>query len=353
MDKLAVLAFVRPFYQKTLGFWTLVLLIGGVLMEPAQHILIGRFLFKNPLAFWLLPTSILLFGWIHLRIQLELVRKNEYLVFHQLGLFSPSDFRRFWSQILLLNFSPFLGYFLFLSYFVWEQKALFLGFSLWILSFGIILFNFILILKTLHQPLKETFSHRPSVRWSFPRFTWIILSIRNHRPILFLLTKAFSLLVLNGFFFSFQSGGYDLRWLAFGVLCITYCQLPLILEKSDRELTHQSWTLGLPLSLGSKLGYQLGSLALLVFPELLFLAWKSVVSSPSFGIILLGIFLLSLVSGIQGLIYQKKKSPSFPNFLAGMFFLLFLAIVFGLPLWVLSILFLTSFMLQEKNPYQY
>ncbi len=350
MDKLALLEFVRPFYQKTLGFWTLILLIGGVLMEPAQHILIGRFLFKNPLAFWLLPTSILLFGWIHLRIQVELVRKNEYLIFHQLGLFSTLDFRRFWSQILLLNFSPFLGYFLFLSYFAWEQKALFLGMLLWLLSFGVIFFNFILIQKTLHQPLKETIIHRPSVRWTFPRFTWIILSIRNHRPILFLLTKAFSLLLLNGFFFSFQSGDYDIRWLQFGVLIVTYVQLPLILEKSDRELTHQSWTLGLPLSLDSKLGYQLGSLAMLVFPELLFLVWKGLISS-NFENLLLAILLLSFSCALQVLVYRKRESSSFPNLASAMFFGLFLAIIFNLPWWAFVIGISFLFIHQSKRAF--
>lgn len=350
MDKLALLAFVRPFYQKTLGFWTLILLIGGVLMEPAQHILIGRFLFKNPLAFWLLPTSILLFGWIHLRIQVELVRKNEYLIFHQLGLFSTLDFRRFWSQILLLNFSPFLGNFLFLSYFAWEQKALFLGMLLWLLSFGVIFFNFILIQKTLHQPLKETIIHRPSVRWTFPRFTWIILSIRNHRPILFLLTKAFSLLLLNGFFFSFQSGDYDIRWLQFGVLIVTYVQLPLILEKSDRELTHQSWTLGLPLSLDSKLGYQLGSLAMLVFPELLFLVWKGLISS-NFENLLLAILLLSFSCALQVLVYRKRESSSFPNLASAMFFGLFLAIIFNLPWWAFVIGISFLFIHQSKRAF--
>jgi hypothetical protein len=279
-----------------------------------------------------------------------LVRKNEYLIFHQLGLFSTLDFRRFWSQILLLNFSPFLGYFLFLSYFAWEQKALFLGMLLWLLSFGVIFFNFILIQKTLHQPLKETIIHRPSVRWTFPRFTWIILSIRNHRPILFLLTKAFSLLLLNGFFFSFQSGDYDIRWLQFGVLIVTYVQLPLILEKSDRELTHQSWTLGLPLSLDSKLGYQLGSLAMLVFPELLFLVWKGLISS-NFENLLLAILLLSFSCALQVLVYRKRESSSFSNLAAAMFFGLFLAIIFNLPWWAFVIGISFLFIHQSKRAF--
>ena len=350
MDKLAVLAFVRPFFQKTLGFWTLVLLIGGVLMEPAQHFLIGRFLFKNPLAFWLLPTSILLFGWTHLRIQLELVRKNEYLIFHHLGVLSRNDFRGFWSKILLLNFSPILAYFLFLSFFAWEQKALFLGGVLWLATLGVFLFNFVVIQKTLYQPLKEVIIHRPAVRWTFPRFTWILLSLRQHRPVLFLLSKASSLLLLNGFFYSFLSGDYDIGWLQFGVLCISFIQLPLILEKTEKELAQQPWTLGLPLSLGNKMGYQAGSLALMVFPELLFLVWKTSLSS-NFENLLLAILLLSFSCALQVLVYRKRESSSFPNLAAAMFFGLFLAIIFSLPWWAFVIGISFLFIHQSKRAF--
>lgn len=353
MDKLAVLAFVRPFFQKTLGFWTLVLLIGGVLMEPAQHLLIGRFLFKNPLAFWVLPLSMLLFGWTHLRIQLDLIRKNDYLVFHHLGIVSRKEFWGFWSKILLLNFSPILAYYLFLSFFALEQKALFLGSVLWLVTIGALLFNFVIIQKTLHQPLKEVIIHRPAVRWTFPRFTWILLSLRQHRPVLFLLSKASSLILLNGFFYSFQSGDYDIRWLQFGVLCTTFIQIPLVLDKTEKEQAQQPWTLGLPLSLGNKMGYQIGSLALMVFPELLFLVWKSVFSSDPLKNIFLGIFLLTLISGIQALIYQKKESSSFPNLLAGLFFLVFLAIIFSLPAWVFALVIFSLFIHQTNKAYHF
>jgi hypothetical protein len=158
------------------------------------------------------------------------------------------------------------------------------------------------------------------------------------------------LLLLNGFFFSFQSGDYDIRWLLFGVLIVSYVQLPLILEKSDRELTHQSWTLGLPLSLGSKLSYQLGSLTLLVFPELLFLVWNRSISS-NFENLLLVILLLSFSCVLQVLVYRKRESTSFPNLAAAMFFGLFLAIIFSLPWWIIVIGVSFLFINQSKKAF--
>lgn len=352
MNKAAIDAFVRPFYQMTLGFWAVILLIGGVLMEAKQHVLLARFLFTTPEAFWLIPVLLLLYGLLHLRIQLELLRRNDYLVFHHLGLFPEKDLRLFWSQIILANFSPILTYFLFLSYFAWEQKALVPGFALWVSIVTVLGYTFWKIRKTLHHPLREAIIHRPAVRWAFPRFTWILLSLRQHRPVLVLLTKAFGLLFLNGFFYSFLSGGYDFRWLQFGILCVAYIQLPLIFEKTEKEIEHQTWTLALPLTLKDKLGYQLGSLMLLIGPELFFLVWKGVLSTVSENL-MLGILLLSFISTLQVLVYGKKESSSFPNLAATLFFGLFLAIIFGLPWWIMALAFSVLLVNQERRAFHF
>lgn len=350
MNKVATLAFVRPFYQKTLGFWGVILLIGGVLMEAKQHVILGRFLFKNPVAFGIVPVLLLFYSLIHLRIQLELLRRTDYLVFHQLGLFPKKELRLFWSQIIFSNYSPILTYFLFLSYFAWEQKAIHLGFYLWMSTFIFLGFTFWKIRKTLLHPLKEALVTRPSVRWAFPRFTWILLSLRQHRPILVLLSKAGGLLLLNGFFYSFQTGGYDLRWLQFGILCVAYIQLPLVIEKTEKEIEQQSWTLALPLTWKGKLSYQMGSLILLIIPELFFLVWKGVIST-SFEKMVLGILLLTFISALHLLVYRKKESSSFPNFATAMFFGLFIAIIFNVPWWAFVVGVSFLFIHQSKRAF--
>lgn len=353
MDKIGVLAFIRPFYQKTMGFWALVLIFGGVLMELRQHVLLGRFLFKNPLAFWILPFAFLVFGLVHLRIQLSLLRKNDYLVFHQLALFPKRDFRSFWTQIILGNHSPLLGYFLFLSYFAWEQNKPVSGIILWLTVVGVLGFNFWKIRKTLDHPLKEAVIKRPRVRWTFHRFTWIILSLRQSRPLLFLLTKGLSLLLLNGFYLSFQSGNYDFRWLQFGILCVSYFQLPLIIEKAEKEVVQQTWILALPLTLYHKLSYQVGSLVLLILPELIFLGWKGALSYKLDEYLALGMLSLTFVVGLQLMVYQKGKSTKFLQLLAAAFFLVFLGIVFGFPWLAFSIPISLLFLYQIRSAYQF
>lgn len=352
MNKVAVHAFIRPFYQKTMGLWAFVLIFGGVLMEWKQHVLLGRFFFKNPIAFWLLPAAFLVFSLVHLRIQLGQLRKNNYLIFHQLGLFTRNESGKFWSQIILSNHSPLLAYFFFLSFFAWEQNKIPQGTILWLSVICLLGFNLWKIQRTLHFPLKEEVIKQPSVRWTFPRFTWVILSMRQNRPILLLLTKALGLLLLNGFYLSFQSGGYDFRWMQFGILCVSYLQLPLILEKTDTEVQRQSWVLALPLQLSHKLGYQLGSLGILIFPELLFLGWKGFHASHLNEYLILGIQCLSFVAGLQLLAYQKGKRFKFPQLVAGAFFLAFLGIVYGLPWIGFSIPIALLFLIQMRSPYQ-
>ena len=319
-----LLAFVRPFYQKTLGLWAFILLVGGVLMEARQHVLLGRFFFKSPVAFWILPVALLLFGWIHLNIEVNLLRVSKYQFFHQLGLFPKKDFRSFWAKTILFTHSPLLAYLLFLSYFAWEQHSIYQGISLWFFLIFSLWITYRKIRIFLNHPIKEKAIKRPSVRWTFPRFTWVLLSLKQQRPILLLLVKALGLLVMNGFFFSFQSGNYDFRWLQFGILCVIFLQFPIILEKTESEVQQQAWVLALPLGLRHKLMYQWGSLTLVLFPELFLLAWKGIHFAHPGEFISLGVLLLSFLSALQVVVYAKHSSPRFPNFVAGLFFLLFL-----------------------------
>jgi len=353
MNKIGLFAFVRPFYRKTLGLWVSILLVGGVLMEVKQHVLLGRFFFKNPLVFLILPSALFLFGWVHLTIQKKLLQNKEYLVFHQLGLFSKKDFWLFWIRILLANFSPLIGYFLFLSYFAWEQQALLKGGVLWGTLLVSLFINYSQIRQILIKPLKDRTIYRPFFTRPFPRFTWLLLSLRQNRPILLLITKAFSLLILNGFFYAFQSGNYDLRWLQFGILCVSFFQFPLILEKTEKEIEQQTWLLSLPLPIPVKLFYQIGSLILLVLPEMLFLSWKGLNSSFPSDYITLAIVLISDMIALQFLIYQKKEVSSFPNWLAGLFFLLFLGVIFGFPWWIVFLLTFTLLIHHIRSPYHF
>lgn len=353
MSKVETLAFVRPFYQRTLGFWAFALIVGGVFMEVGQHVLLGRFFFKSPIAFWILPICVIVFGLVHLRIQLGLLRSKEYLIFHHLGLLPKTEFLKWWSKIILANYSLTLAYLLFLSHFAWELNNWSHGLILWLTVVGMVFFTFTKIRKTVSNPLSESIIRRPPIHRTFPRFSWILLSVRQHRPLLLLLSKVLSLLLLNGVYYSFQTGIYDFRWLEFGTLVLAYTQLPLLLEKAESEIKEQSWLLSLPLKVSHKAGYHLGSIALLILPELLFLGWKGWNSGALTDYLILSVLTLAFLIALHLLVYWDGLSTTFVQKLAGVFFLFFFAILFGLPWLLLCMPIVILFHLHLRSSYRF
>lgn len=352
MDKRISQSFIQPFFQKTLGFWVLLLLVGGVLMEFKQHLQIARFLVNHPSLLILTAVGFILYTWIHLRILLGLIRSPKYLIFHHLGLLSKKYSRNFWASVFLTNHSPALAYFLFLLFIGWEQNHLPDVLILGIIYLSGLLLTGLKIQQILKLPIKDSWVVRPNLRRPIPRFTWIFFHLKNHRPILFLLSKLVSLVLLNGFFVTYLSGEYDFRWLQFGVLCVSIVQFFLLIEKSNFERLGLSWTLTLPFSIFKKSGNHLGNFLLIIGPELLFLAWRGGIELQAIDTISLITFFISLLMGIYGLILQKSKSSRFHFWISGLFALIFLSILFGVPWYWVAGLNAFGLLGSLKNPYR-
>ena len=352
MDRRISQAFIQPFFQKTLGFWVLLLLVGGVLMEFKQHLQIARFLVNHPSLLVLTAVGFILYTWVHLRILLGLIRSPKYLIFHHLGLLSKKDSRNFWTSVFLTNHSPAVAYFLFLLFIGWEQNQLPGVLILGVIYLSGLMATGLKIQQILKLPIKEAWVERPNLRRPIPRFTWIFFHLKNHRPLLFLLSKLVSLVLLNGFFFTYLSGDYDFRWLQFGVLCVSFVQFFLLIEKSNFERLSLSWTLTLPFSIFKKSGNHLGNFVLIIGPELLFLAWRGGNELQAIDTSSLIIFLISLLMGIYGLILQKSESSQFHFWIFGGFALLFLSILFGVPWYLVASLNAFGLLGSVRNPYQ-
>ncbi len=349
--RIGLLAFAVPFYRSMLGFWVLALVFGGVFMEFKQHVLLGRFLFTHPLAFTLLPIGFLAYSGFHLRFQLNTLLQRNYLVFHQTGLLPFRDFAKNWLAIFTANHLILIGYFAFLSVFGIEKSA---WISLSILWGTIVLplaWTIWRLYSHLSKPLKESVFISLPWRGPVPRFTWSLWELRQNRPILLLLTKGASLLLLNGFFLSFRSGTYDHRWLEFGILCIAYFQIPLLLEKADFEFSRMSWFRSLPTPLSKKALNHLATLILVLLPELLFLFWRGGKFLAWEPVIALPLLLLSLTMALQALVYQYFGN-SFVQIALGIFFLSFLLILFGIPWFLPALAASILFMLQLRSPFR-
>jgi hypothetical protein len=351
MNNIHFKAFVIPFYRSLLGFWILALVFGGVFMELKQHILLGKFLFEHPLAFSILPVGFILYAGFHLRLQQRILRSREYQIFHQTALLPFRIFGKIWTAILLSNHLILIAYLAFLSFFGLEKNAWVLVTILWltvVLALGI---SVLLLHRHLSQPLKEAVLTRPRWKGTLPQISWFALELRQSRPILLLLTKGISLLLLNGFFLSYQSGSYDHRWLEFGVLCVSFFQVPILMEKNEFENNRLAWFSNLPTPFAKKMLTHLGTLALIVFPEIVFLLWKGG-QLPAWEIqVSLPLYLIALVLALQALLY-RLPGHAFLQFASGLFFGYFLLILFGVP-WILPVLgsFL-FFAWQIRSPFQ-
>lgn len=320
-------------------------------MELKQHILLGKFLFEHPLAFSILPVGFLGYAGFHLRFQLLILRSREYRFFHHTALLPFRIFGKSWTVVLLSNHLILIGYLAFLSFFGLEKNTWTLLVILWftvLLAFGISVW---LIHRHLGKPLKETVLIRPRWKGTLPKITWFALELRQNRPILLLLTKGLSLLLLNGFFLSYQSGSYDQRWLEFGVLCVAFFQIPILMEKNEFENSRMEWFRNLPRPFTQKMLTHLGTLVLVLLPELLFLLLKGGQQSGLDVLISLPLFLISLVLALQALVYRFPGN-SFFQFGVGLFFGSFLLILFGVP-WIFPVLgSLLFFASQIRSPFQ-
>jgi hypothetical protein len=349
--KSGILSFVIPFYRSLLGFWILVLVFGGVLMELKQHILLGRFLFEHTLPFSLLPLGFLAFSGFHLRFQMMILRRREYHIFHQTALLPFRDFAKNWTVIILANHVILIAYLAFLSYFGIEKQAWIALLLLWTMVGCSLALPILLIYRYLSRPLKEAVLIRPRWKGKLPRITWFALELRQNRPVLLLLTKGLSLLLLNGFFLSFRSGSYDHRWLEFGILCVSFFHIPILMEKNEFENSRMAWFRNLPSSFIPKLLTHLGTLVLILFPELLFLFWKGLPQFATDTLFALPLLLVSVVMALLALIYRYPER-SFYRVAFGFFFGCFLLLLFGAP-WIIPVFgFAIFFGSQIRSPFQ-
>jgi hypothetical protein len=351
MNDIYFKAFVVPFYRSLLGFWILVLVFGGVFMEFRQHVLLGKFLFTHTLPFFILPLGFLLYAGFHLRWQLLLLRVREYHIFHQTALNRLPVFNKNWAVVALANHAIVIGYCIFLSFFGVEKGAWSSLAILWLSIVVSLSVSVRIIFQQLSRPLKETVLLRPRWKHSLPRFTWFILELRQNRPILLLLTKGLSLILLNGFFLSFQTGVYDHRWLEFGILCSSFLQIPILMEKAEFEQTRMEWFKSLPVQFTQKLLTHLVTCALMLSPELLFLVWKGLQASQGTALVPLPFLLIALALGLQALLYRFRLDSFFP-YSFGLFVCCFFLILFAVP-WVLPVAgFIFYFITQIRSPFR-
>ncbi|MBK6267286.1 hypothetical protein JKA74_19750 [Marivirga sp. S37H4] len=346
MKSIIIKSFVIPFYRAHLGLFMLLIIFFGVFMRPSDHVLLAQFIIQSPYGLTFVIFLFILYSLLHIRFNIQLLHQNNYLVFHQMALFPPVVFYKTQLYSWLANYQLILIYTAFLSI-----QSILLGLwaviillwltmvALYIISTG---FIFHQLKKTYPDP-KARFAGTWVKSFQLHYHFWFPVHLIHKRPLLLLGAKSLSLLMLNLFFSSYYSGGYDLRWLQFGIICASFINYFHWEEKSNFENKQLSYFRNMPMSIGEKaFGHFLAFIQVLI-PELLFLLYQLTTVSNTIGGFTLLLLLVALNAGLYGLIHSTKNKNNLTrnSFIA--FFSLFFIVLFGIPAPLIILLCMITF----------
>ncbi|PZX47554.1 hypothetical protein [Algoriphagus chordae] len=351
MNELFFKSFVITFYRAFLGFFILVLVVFGVFMEMTQHLMIAERVLQNPTGFYAVLFIFLAYAILQKRFQIRLVNEKHYRVFHQLGFLSWKQLSWSFLPVWLANHVLILVYSILLSYVgIGIHAGVKLG-ILWLFLIGIFLADITLLYFKLKKPFPESTRVRPAIFKKLKFEFWFLMHLRENRTLLILAVKIISIFLLNGFFYFYFGGGYDLRWLEFGLLCAAYIHFPLWLEKHNFETDQLPYFLNMPLSVARKSWQHIVPMVLILLPELVLLIYKFGTSENLSALASLLILLISLNMGLNGMIKLIKDQERALKLSYLLFFLLFLLVIFGIHPAIISGICLILFLVSVRSSY--
>ncbi|EPR65533.1 hypothetical protein [Cyclobacterium qasimii] len=183
------------------------------------------------------------------------------------------------------------------------------------------------------------------------RAYWLIVHLKENRPLLLLASKIFLLILLQLFFYSYTTDTYDERWLQFGMLCAVFINFPIWLEKKEFEQGKLGYFLNLPRPFLRKAWLHFYSTLQILAPELLYLLIHFPDLSDVRQVLSLLLLLISLNLGLYALINATKASAYLPRNAVISFFSLFFLIIFGFPVLLISGLGLAAFLVSIRSNY--
>lgn len=351
MGELLFKAFVITFYKAFLGFFILLIIILGVFMELKQHLMIADRLMQNPVGFSSVLLLFILYAVAQQRFQVSLMNDRQYKIFHYLGFFSWRRLCWYFLPVWLANHAFILLYALLLTYVGLTVSAGVKLVILWLFVTAIYLTDLLLVYYKLKRSFPDYIHIRTRLFKNLTFNFWFLTHLREKRPLLILVVKLLSVFLLNGFFYLFSNGKYDIRWLEFGLLCTTYIHFPIWMEKHLFESQQMVFFHNMPLSFVLKLRTHFAIIVIFLLPELALISYKYGGTADFSGLFSLAILLISLNMGIFGLIKLKKNAVHSHKAAYLVFFVLFLLVIFGVHPILISALCLVPFLLTIRSSY--
>lgn len=351
MNELFFKSFVIPFYRAFLGFFILVIVVFGVFMELKQHLRIAERVLQSPVSFYPILLVFLVYSVAQQRFLFRLLNDKRYRVFHDLGFLSWSQLGRNFLPVWLANHVLVLCYSVLLTYVGLGAKAGEKLGILWLLLIVIFLAEVTLLHSKIKKPFPDFIRVRTRLFKKLGVEFWFLMYLKEKRTLLLLAVKLVSIILLNGFFYFYYDGGYDLRWLEFGLLCAAYVHFPLWLEKHSFESRQLTYFHAMPISYWMKLGQHSKTLIIILLPELVLMVYKFGNRENLANLFFLLVLFIALNMGMYGLVKWRNGLANSLNSAYLIFFMLFLLVIFGIHPLIISTLCMVPFFTSLRPNY--
>lgn len=351
MWKFYTKSFVTPFYKAFLGFFALLLLVAGVFMEYKQHVLLAERLMSARTGIAGILLAFTLFAFFQIRFQVYLLRDPRYRIFQNLAQLSSSSFLKFHLGVWLQNYFALWVYSILLSFVGLNQGNFLKVLFIWIGLLVLFALGALIIRQKVKSPIPELKIRRSRLFPVLPYTFWYLAHLKSDRPLLLLGIKAISILILNGFLYSFGSGSYDLRWVQFGILCAAFIHIPIWLDKVEFEQDQLTYFRNLPRTVTRKISVHLSNAFLILLPEALLIGLKFGWYSLRIDQVVLICAWFALNLGLFGLIQWKRSQNDWSRIAVVSFFVLFVLTIYNFPLGILAAILFLVFYKAISSPY--
>lgn len=330
------------FYRANTAFFLMILGIAAGFMRAPEHLALAGFFVSSPVAMlipigvWLMYTfKIVLFN----TRELDLPR-NQFV--HTLPLLGFSRKWRVYITVALGEMAPAIGYGVFIASVGVQLGQLPVAMIAVVSPFILTSLIAFLLARTLERPAPDNGLNALSL-WLDRRFAkplvWVFTQgVLRLQPGLFYATKVFTILLILGTSRLYLFDDYDGRLYAMGGCFAFGANLTLVFQYQRFELAMFPLLRSLPIKPMMRILAFVATMTLLCFPEIAMLATYLPTQLSWQEYLMIVVFGIALVVLGGGALYQRPMS--FDTYTRWVFFATmgcFLAILFTLPVWILTI----------------
>ncbi len=302
----------RPFYQVHTGFFFVVLYFAAGFLRANEHIAIA-----HQTASSIILTGLILILWtLYLLNSISSIssslHQTTHLFLHQLALYSPWKQFSCWSIVLLTINLPVVLYSLFILFYAISMGELINAGLLIAYNLMSIFLPPLYYIFRLKKPYSETTTSgigrymNKIITKPYP--IWYFIHLIRNKPLLLLLSKTFSILLIIGVFKLYETDDYDYRLLGLGVLAAFSSNIVLVFEYFQFDLIKFPLWKNIPFTLFDRIRNQFIVFALMSVPEVIVMTRYFPLKESILILIYLSIFGLFLTSVYYQLLLIRKTT---------------------------------------------